>query len=176
MVEFKSWGKIVRGNKEQVVVTEKMDGTNACIIIEDGEVVAAQSRNQIITPDKDNYGFAGWVDRNKDVLRELGDGYHFGEWVGLGIQGNPHCFPEKRFYLFNTRRWFGNPELPVICDVVPVLYEGDKDALDIKEVMDSLWDEAEGEYVPEGVIVYHKMIDTMYKYTFKMTEGKWKGE
>ena len=174
-IEFKSWGKIPRGNRELVTVTEKMDGTNACIIIEGGEVVGAQSRNQIITPDKDNYGFAGWVESNKEVLKVLGDGYHFGEWVGLGIQGNPHCFPEKRFYLFNARRWYLNPDLPVICDVVPVLYEGAKDGLAIDEVMSDLWDEAEGQYVPEGVIVYQKIADIMYKYTFKMSEGKWKG-
>jgi hypothetical protein len=175
MIEFKSWGKIVRGNAEQVVVTEKMDGTNACIIIEGG-VVAAQSRNKIITPDSDNYGFARWVEVNKEALKTLGEGYHFGEWCGNGIQSNPHNFPEKRFYLFNTRRWGTNTDLPVICDVVPILYEGTKDELVIQDVLDNLWEEAKGKYIPEGVIVYHRFTGIMYKYTFKMTEGKWKGE
>lgn len=174
-VEFRSWGKIPRGNKEHVIVTEKMDGTNACIIIQEGEVVGCQSRNRLITPEDDNYGFATWVESNKSSLASLGDGYHFGEWCGLGIQGNPHCFPEKRFYLFNEKRWSSNPDLPVVCNVVQCLYEGDKDAFIPKEVMEDLWDSAEGAYKPEGIVVYHKITKTMYKYTFEFSDGKWKG-
>ena len=65
-VEFKAFPKIARLNRE-IVVTEKIDGTNSCVIVtEDGEVLA-QSRNQFITPDKDNYGFARWVWNNSET-------------------------------------------------------------------------------------------------------------
>ena len=36
-VEFKPWPKIGRDNPFVVTITEKMDGTNACIIIKDGK-------------------------------------------------------------------------------------------------------------------------------------------
>ena len=61
IVEFKAWPKIGRYNPFNVTITEKMDGTNACIIIEDGFIVGVQSRKRLITPDDDNFGFAQWV-------------------------------------------------------------------------------------------------------------------
>ena len=93
-VEFKAWEKIGRDNPFGVTITEKIDGTNACIIIQDGEVVGVQSRKRLITPEDDNYGFAGWVERNIEDIMGLGDGYHYGEWAGLGIQKNPHLITE----------------------------------------------------------------------------------
>src|ERR1035437_8585597 len=63
--------KIARLNRD-IVITEKIDGTNAAIGIvelpqsEEGSVmyeVYAQSRNRIITPGKgDHAGFAAWVE------------------------------------------------------------------------------------------------------------------
>ena len=104
-VEFKAWEKIPRENPFTVTITEKIDGTNACIIIMDGEIVGVQSRKRLITVLEDNYGFAKWVEYNKKDLLGLGDGYHYGEWAGLGIQGNPHKLDKKHFFLFNTFRW-----------------------------------------------------------------------
>jgi hypothetical protein len=55
-----------------MVITEKLDGTNAQIFIaDDGEVIAG-SRNRWITPLNDNFGFARWVFENEDALRALG--------------------------------------------------------------------------------------------------------
>lgn len=64
--EFREWPKTPRLYRD-VAITEKIDGTNAAIHV-DGESgrVAAQSRRRLITPDDDNYGFAGWVRRNAD--------------------------------------------------------------------------------------------------------------
>ena len=88
MSEFVPFQKIARLNRG-MTVTEKIDGSNAAIgIAEDGEVYA-QSRKQLIFPGKstDNFGFAGWVAEHADELREgLGEGLHFGEWWGAGIQ------------------------------------------------------------------------------------------
>lgn len=85
-IEFKAWPKIPRATGEKVTITEKMDGTNACVVIQEGKIVGVQSRKRFITPEDDNYGFAAWVAENEQELLKLGDGYHYGEWAGLGIQ------------------------------------------------------------------------------------------
>lgn len=121
-IEFKAWPKITRvENRRAPIFTEKIDGTNACVVIsEDGEF-ACQSRTRIITPDDDNFGFAKWAYEHKDELLTLGPGYHFGEWWGLGIQRG-YGQTEKRFSLFNTRRWGDhNPNTPKCVGVVPIL-------------------------------------------------------
>ena len=102
---FEGFGKIARAQKAMgCVITEKIDGSNAQIIIEDGKIVAVGSRKRWIAPGKstDNFGFAGWVER----LLGLGEGIHYGEWYGSGIQsGYGLVDGEKRFALFNTDRW-----------------------------------------------------------------------
>ena len=72
MVEFKEFDKIPRLNR-QVVITEKLDGTNACVVVGEDGAVTAQSRTRIITPQADNYGFALWVHEHTEQLRDLAD-------------------------------------------------------------------------------------------------------
>ena len=101
-MEFRKFDKIARLSRE-IVVTEKIDGTNGLIAIgEDGEFQVG-SRNQWITPEKDNAGFARWAYEHKDELMQLGKGFHYGEWWGQGIQRG-YGLDEKRFSLFNTSR------------------------------------------------------------------------
>ena len=171
---FESWQKIPRysGPTQNVVISEKMDGTNACIIIEDGVIVGTQSRKRMITPQDDNYGFAGWVERNNDELLKLGDGRHFGEWVGLGIQKNPHNFDCKKFYLFNSGRWW--TDRPSCCEVVMVLYSGELQDMTVDAVMTELKGHADQhDYEAEGVIIYYTSKRTYEKATFKNQGGKW---
>lgn len=104
MIEFKPFQKIARLNRE-VLVTEKIDGTNGLVwIAEDGVEMRAGSRSRWITPEADNFGFAKWVADNAEELRRLGPGYHYGEWWGAGIQRR-YGLTEKRFSLFNVSRW-----------------------------------------------------------------------
>ena len=173
-IEFKEWPKIPRGKGEGIVITEKLDGTNACVIIEDGYVVGCQSRKRMITPEDDNYGFAKWVQENACDLTSLGDGYHYGEWAGLGIQKNPHNIHEKQFFLFNSGRWSNNEDRPSCCQCVPVLFTGQNTPENIDNTLDDLWDSAEGEYIPEGIVVYFTRTRRYEKYTFKNQQGKWK--
>ena len=58
---FIAWPKIPRYENDSVIITEKIDGTNACIAIHDDGTYHVQSRNNIITPERDNAGFARWV-------------------------------------------------------------------------------------------------------------------
>ena len=148
MIEFKDWGKTPRLNRD-IIVTEKIDGTNAAVIIEqvesfnDGEhvvctrqgnfAVGAQSRNRLVTPGKatDHFGFAGWVREHAEALVHiLGAGHHFGEWWGQGI-ARKYGLDHKRFSLFNADRGaqlidLGRQDGWVAhgLDTVPILYRG----------------------------------------------------
>lgn len=136
--EFREWPKIARLNRD-IIITEKLDGTNAAVVITEDGRVFAQSRTRVLTPQSDNFGFRGWVDANAEALKyALGVGTHFGEWWGKGIQRG-YGVEGKTFSLFNTDKWFVKeqghpwqltPELQdirangVAISVVPVLYEG----------------------------------------------------
>ena len=173
-VEFKAWEKIPRENPFMATITEKMDGTNACIIIQEGKIVGVQSRKRLITVEDDNYGFALWVESNKEELEGLGDGYHYGEWAGLGIQKNPHNLPEKRFFLFNTFRWNAdNPNRPDCCYVVPILYNGLISGDTIEGYLKALEADAPEGETPEGIIVYYHAFRKYTKHTIKSPNGKW---
>lgn len=174
-IEFKAWPKIPRATGEKVTITEKMDGTNACIVIQGGEIVGVQSRKRFITPEDDNYGFAAWVAENEQELLKLDDGYHYGEWVGLGIQKNPHNLASKKFFLFNTFRWNEqNPNKPNCCEVVPILFQGELEEDDIDRVLFKLKEiSTEEGYTAEGIIVYYQNTKRYEKYTYNYSAGKW---
>lgn len=119
---FIPFPKMPRLSRE-CIITEKIDGTNASILItlggldtpgiisswfdEDTQsdmIMLAGSRTRWITPQDDNFGFAAWVKNHADKLRNLGPGHHFGEWWGQGIQRG-YGLLERRFDLFNVARW-----------------------------------------------------------------------
>lgn len=151
-IEFRSWGKTPRLFRD-VVITEKIDGTNCAVIIEqvsntsDREgvlvfqevggalyAVGAQSKNRLIYPGKttDNYNFAQWVQENAEQLVEaFGPGHHFGEWWGKGIQ-NRYDVDYRTFSLFNTAKhadlFFHTNllnDVDVTVESVPILFEGE---------------------------------------------------
>lgn len=166
-MEFESFPKINR-LKRPCVITEKIDGTNAQIAInEEGEMFIG-SRNRWITPENDNYGFARWATENKEELLKLGVGRHYGEWWGLGIQRG-YNMKEKKFSLFNVHRWT-QETLPSCCSVVPVLYEGDYTTHAIARVLcrlDYTGSIASPGYDPEGIVIYHSASKVLYKMTFE---------
>ena len=177
MIEFKEFPKIARLNRE-VIVTEKLDGTNACVVIdEDGVTIAAQSRSKLITPTDDNYGFAKWVEANREELLKLGPGHHFGEWWGLGIQRN-YGLTEKRFSLFNVSRWGDAAVRPACCDVVPVLNSGvgfDCVKSSIEHLKKNGSAAAPGFMKPEGIVAFHAQGYVLFKATLEKDE-EWKGK
>lgn len=202
-MEFVEFPKISRLNRE-AIITEKLDGTNAQVLICTHEqlVIArlpdtpavpvtrvgdaciyAGSRTRFITPADDNFGFAVWVLNHADELvAGLGNGLHFGEWWGQGIQRN-YGLKEKRFSLFNTSRWgrggAGCLDLltpaPECCHVVPELGRGEFMHLDIQGHIDDL--RAGGSLAvpgfmkPEGIVVFHTHSNTCFKYTFDKHDG-----
>ena len=204
-MEFKGFPKLARLSRD-VIITEKLDGTNSSILIQstaledsnflnhfkssrhltdnviaeiDGFTIRAGSRTRWITPDDDNYGFARWVKENASELVKLGEGHHFGEWWGSGIQRG-YNLPrgEKRYSLFNAGRWrvnsfdekgFECP--PKCCSVVPVLYTGIFDTNMIQDTMNDLIEN--GSYAspgyanPEGIVIYHIAGNLGFKKTIK---------
>ena len=166
-MEFRKFDKIARLSRE-IVVTEKIDGTNGLIAIgEDGEFQVG-SRNQWITPEKDNAGFARWAYAHKDELMQLGAGFHYGEWWGQGIQRG-YGLDEKHFSLFNTSRWSDDTVRPACCHVVPVLYTGVFDTTRIEAVLEHLCYygsvASPGFMQPEGVVIYHTAGNVYFKKT-----------
>ncbi len=166
LLEFRVFDKIARLSRE-CVITEKIDGTNACVFVgENGEFLTG-SRTRWITPDDDNYGFSRWAHEHKDELLLLGPGRHFGEWWGQGCQRN-YGLTEKRFSLFNTSVW-NDTTRPACCHVVPVLYQGAFSTVIIDGVIAELIFNgsaaAPGFAKPEGVIIYHTALGKYFKKT-----------
>ena len=171
---FIEFPKIARLNRE-CCVTEKIDGTNAQVhITEDGRVIAG-SRNRIVTLSDDNYGFAAWVAKNEEELRKLGPGRHYGEWWGAGIQRRYGLTgADKRFSLFNVRRWSDDSVRPACCGLVPILYTGPFLTNAIVGCIEDLRVNgsraAPGFMKPEGVIIWHDAARVMFKATLEKDE------
>lgn len=170
--EFVSFKKIARLSRE-IIITEKIDGTNAQIFItQDGRFLVG-SRSKWITPDNDNHGFARWAYENEKELRRLGPGNHFGEWWGMGIQRG-YGLNEKRFSLFNTARWNDSSIRPDCCYVVPVLETCLFNNIAVNDALSSLKESgsvaAPGFGKPEGVVVFHTASNIMFKKTIEKDE------
>ncbi len=223
-VKFAKIARINRG----CVITEKIDGTNAAVVVEDGLLdtwpsvqpadqgvivnreiggeqksllVTAQSRSRLITTEDDNFGFASWVRENAESLvDDLGVGLHFGEWWGAGIQrGYGLQKGDRRFSLFNTKRWFEEQFEFTTSEMncVPVLYDGPFEEFDPECVQPYHWKHvlevpktvdmppwnivltllkghgsaaSPGFDRPEGVVIYHKTADVLFKATVDRDE------
>lgn len=172
MPEFIAFPKIARYARE-VIVTEKIDGTNAQVYISDDGGIIAGSRTRWITPEDDNMGFARWVHENATELLKLGPGSHFGEWWGAGIQ-RKYNIGEKRFSLFNVSRWSDDTVRPKCCHVVPVLWRGPFDQLDSDAILTRLATEgsvaAPGFMKPEGIVIFHTANGGLFKKTIEKDE------
>ena len=182
--EFVAWPKTPRLFRD-VIITEKIDGTNSAVGITEDGAVYAQSRTRIIAPGKgtDNFGFAQWVADNAGTLTDdLGPGLHFGEWWGSGIQrGYGLLNGEKRFSLFNVTRWRGEDEFDETPDfytpglrLVPVLYEHIFDTDAVTDAIDRLRlhgsAAAPGFDRPEGVVIYHTAARQVFKVLLENDE------
>ena len=200
MDKFQPMPKIPRLNRD-MIITEKLDGTNASVWIVpisdngfgyEGEydtplnalamisignqmyAIYAGSRNRFLSRDKDNFGFAKWVHENaEDLAMELGEGTHYGEWWGKGIQRG-YGLDKKRFSLFNVSRW-GMADLSR-CNVVPTIYSGPFDT----EVINTTLRNSRGESAaapgytnPEGLVIFHTASRHVFKVTYEMDmDGK----
>lgn len=157
-IVFEGYPKTSRFEKP-VIVTEKIDGTNAQIYIRptdeyydpkydslifnqnednskpNGYLLRAGSRNRWISPSDDNYGFANWVFDNADELVKLGVGRHFGEWWGRGI-GRGYDLDTRKFSLFNTSRWLVLHDTSNVNYSIPKWVKACPDCCDVVPVLE----------------------------------------
>lgn len=236
MPEFERYPKMTRIPKVKMWITEKVDGTNAQILIEalptpyfpqfHGDtlvyynapsggtslrelgfhqttkgwlrVALIGSRKRTIEPNVpkikdeagktvapaqalDNAGFARWVRDNEAKICELlGEGRHYGEWAGPGINGNRHQFDVRHFFLFGGAPCYELRERGTHLEIggaivrpVPLLYEGPLDTRVIEGGMSNLLVEGSqvGSGPPEGIVV--STLGTRIKDTYEAREGKW---
>lgn len=191
-MDFVAFPKMPRMSRE-VIVTEKIDGTNAqiaiveldghelpapCIYQSGGLGLYAGSRTRWITPADDNFGFAAWALEHAEELVGLGVGRHFGEWWGRGIQRS-YGLADRRFSLFNVHRWSDDAIRPACCHVVPILYRGifttDEVGRSLAHLAFSGSKAAPGFMRPEGVVVFHVAGNFGMKKTIEKDEEP-KGE
>lgn len=191
--DFEPFPKLQRLNAG-MVITEKVDGTNAQILIKvDGchptdefchhvfkdDVIyhiRAGSRKRWVKPGDDNFGFGAWVwEHAEELINVLGTGRHFGEWYGKGIQRG-YNKEDKRLALFNVLRWHEQNPVPDWLDVVPTLYKGDFDMGKLAKIFNWLKDTgsviAPGFDNPEGIVVYLPSSKTSFKVTYDYDGGK----
>jgi len=169
MPEFHVFSKIPRFRRD-IVITEKIDGTNAQVFVSDSGDVLAGSRTRWITKESDNFGFAAWVEKHADELRGLGPGRHYGEWWGPGIQRG-YGMANKKFSLFNVSKWEDPAARPACCSVVPVLYKGPLLEYSVNAALHRLGEDGSlaspGFMRPEGIVIFHTASGHLYKVTLE---------
>lgn len=166
---FKSWPKIPRFGNINYTITEKIDGTNGCVIVTEDNQVFAQSRTEVINIENDNAGFAQWVEDNREELLSLGMGYHYGEWWGYNIQRTYN--QEGR--LFSLFSWWRKPsEIPPCCRIVPIVANTLGDAIERLHREGSI--ASPGYKNPEGLILQSKDYPWVY-YKYIINKGYFNG-
>jgi hypothetical protein len=175
---------------KDVVVTEKIDGTNGLLYITewDGEQPADHDKLFALSPDRnlalyvgsrsrwlevntagqkhDNFGFARWAEQHLTEIFDLGVGKHYGEWWGQGIQRG-YGQVNRYFSLFN-------PYTPIpqgsVIRTVPIMWQGAFINLNPMWILEDLREHgsyaAPGYAHPEGVVVYHEAATQSFKLTF----------
>ena len=212
MSDFREFPKIARLYKGNIVITEKIDGTNGQVYVVRRDLpdalvtvavdadsatgteaatysVFAGSRSRWLSRGKgDNFAFAHWVAENAYALATgLGEGRHFGEWWGRGIQRG-YNQASRHFSLFNVGRWFtpggpgqmldddGNlpdpiPPVPGLS-TVPIVYYGPwfgRPADPVSEAMRRLQYSGstfDSRTPAEGVMVFHEASGLYLKAPF----------
>jgi hypothetical protein len=164
----------------------------------DGVYMFAGSRKRWLKVGKnsDNMGFASWVKENAEDLFNLGEGRHYGEWYGKGVQVG-YGLDHKRLALFNVGKWHDkkteqrlisiNQETgeekytqlcPNCCEVVPIFFQGDFCTQTIDGVLGILKTVGSkavpGFMNPEGIIIYHTASGQLFKKTI-LNDEKPKG-
>jgi len=192
---YPAWGSTPRLHRGYIV-TEKIDGTNGLIsievvdptsvgstglavVVQTGEatyLVRAGSRTRWLGDGQENHGFWAWVKENAlTLVNDLGEGLHYGEWFGKGINSG-YGLDEKYFALFNSHRWEGSSFTTPNLTVVPVLHKGDN-AANLNEVVENLiadlatfGSHARPGALAEGIIIFHVASGQKFKVTIQNDE------
>jgi hypothetical protein len=139
--DFRKFAKIPRFHSP-VTITEKLDGTNAVLFIDEANAspsnyatnipaqdlqygthfAVAGSRKRWLAEGEDNHGFRAWVKQNlEQLILGLDPGTYYGEWWGKKINRG-YGLDEKRFTPFGLAS--GKPVEHELFHPLPILYEG----------------------------------------------------
>lgn len=152
--------------KKEIMITEKLDGSNIGFFKRNGELIIA-TRNNVFKlseiQENENLlyrGMKGWLKENGEDLRDKlieGSGF-FGEWIGMGQIKYPNL--DKKVYMFAKANIeteptvlmcakkiyydrelfiypFENQQIPEYIGIVPLVYEGND--IPTKEFLDNLY-------------------------------------
>lgn len=181
-MEFKKYQHLERLGSDEVqnielgecYVFPKIDGTNACVWLKDGEVQAG-SRNRHLTLEKDNAGFLEWVIKQEGIINYLKENTThrlFGEWLVPHSLKSYRFEAWKRFYVFDVCVDRTGEEILHATDgeLNHVHYEEYKPLLEKHEI----------DYIPPISIiqngVYEQFINQLCKNVFLIEDGKGVGE
>ena len=148
-------------SKGEIIITEKLDGSNLCLFKKDGLLYIAQ-RNNIYSVDEVDKnmcyrGLMSWLEEHsKELLEDLNEGSVLcGEWIGMGKLN--YNFDQK-FMMFAKANItddfdlkninynhdlfiypFVNKVIPNYIGVVPIAYQGDNQEYLAKNKLDELY-------------------------------------
>jgi len=94
---------VFNGNENEVLATEKLDGTDVSILIEEGTIIGIWNRtNRIPIFGNKRFIIEGLLEAKERGYCELPDGQHFGELIGPKVNGNPYKLDKHIWIPFNT--------------------------------------------------------------------------
>jgi hypothetical protein len=108
--EYIATDKIAEGyewvfNDDKVMAIEKLHGTNVSIVIQDGVITACYNRTERIPffNKGKKHIIEGLLNSyERGYMENLLDGQHFGELIGLKVNGNPYNLKEHLWIPFET--------------------------------------------------------------------------
>ncbi len=92
------------GDEKEVLCTEKLDGTDVSVVIENGEITSIWNRKEKIPFFSKTKIFIieGVIEAFKRGYTDLPDGQYFGEAIGLKLNGNPYKLEGHLWVPFST--------------------------------------------------------------------------
>ena len=171
-------------NPSKVIATEKFDGTNVSVFIEDGCVKKILNRTNHIDIWKNKWWFYTGIKKamedKKFKPEMLTDGQYFGELIGGKINGNPYKLEEsiwlpfyyiKKHYAFNFYNvWLNDVnEFPEDTPKVEFdKYYFEKFSELFKNLKSLYFRQRKIEKAPEGIVFYNKDTGDMCKLRMDM--------
>ena len=162
---------------KEVIATEKFDGTNTSVLIEDGNIKAIFNRKNRIDIWKSKMFYEGIkraIDEGKFKPERLTDGQYFGELIGEKINGNPYRLKGHLFLPFEYLK-----EHYLFKFYYSWLDEEIKEGMTDKEIFDKFnelfynlkslyFRKFKGEKAPEGIVFHNKETGEMCKLRLDM--------
>lgn len=164
---------------DKVIATEKFDGTNVSVYLEDGRIKTILNRENRIDVWKDQShfyeGIKNAIDKKKFKPDRLLDGQYFGELLGPKLQGNPYELQEplwlpfdyvKENYAFKFYEDWAKEHF--VDQVITDTYVYNK-FYDLFKELKSLYFRKQGRLKqPEGIVFHNKETGEMCKLRLDM--------